>query len=461
MRNGSAPTFETERITNYGLPIAVEVTISLRREENGDPCGISAIIRDISWRQEAEKTIKNQRNRLRYVLEGTNAGTWEWNVQTGETVFNERWAEILGYQLQELSPLSLDTWKSKIHPDDLAKSISLLEKHFAGETDIYECEIRMRHKNGEWIWVLDRGKVNSWTDDSMPLMMYGTHIDINDRKKTEDNLLNSEERFRTFSEQSLVGIYLLKDGLFTYVNPKFAEIHGYSVEECLDNMHFRQLVHPEDLDLVRKQVQRRITGEVPSLHYEFRALRKDGEIVHLEVFGSSLILHGELLATGTVVDITDRKLAANALKISEKRNRQILQTAMDGFWRADADGLILEVNAAYCRMSGYEEQELLSMNITDQDVTETSQDLVAHMKVLAEQGSDRFESRHRRKDGSLFDVEVSVQYRQGANGGECVAFLRDITDIKRAEDEKERLETSLRQAQKLQAGRYSGQRRGP
>jgi diguanylate cyclase (GGDEF)-like protein/PAS domain S-box-containing protein len=140
---------------------------------------------EIKRRKQAELLLMKQSRRLEYILSGTNAGTWEWEVQTGGVQFNERWADIVGYTLEELSPVSIETWMNFAHPDDLEMSSKLLEKHFSAESDYYECEVRMRHKNGEWVWVLDRGKVFTWTDDGKPLLMCGTHQEINDRKQYE------------------------------------------------------------------------------------------------------------------------------------------------------------------------------------------------------------------------------------------------------------------------------------
>lgn len=140
-----------------------------------------------------------------------------------------------------------------------------------------------------------------------------------------------------------------------------------------------------------------------------------------------------------ISDISLRKRAEAALRQSEERQRTILRTAMDGFWRADMQGRIVEVNDAYCRMSGYDARELLSMRISDMEALETAGDTDAHLQKIMGQGEDRFESRHRRKDGSLFDVEVSVQY-QPADGGWFVVFLRDITERKQAREAlKERI----------------------
>lgn len=121
------------------------------------------------------------------------------------------------------------------------------------------------------------------------------------------------------------------------------------------------------------------------------------------------------------------------LALSEERHRTILRTAMNGFCRTDMNGRLIEVNESYSRMSGYTEQELLTMSVADLEANETADDTVEHIKKIMEKGEARFESRHRRKDGTVLDVEVSVKY-QPTNGGQCVAFLQDISDRKRAEE---------------------------
>ena len=131
--------------------------------------------------------------RLSDVIHGANAGTWRWNVQTGETVFNDRWAEIIGCTLEELGPTTIDTWMSYAHPDDLEESNRLLNAHFSGEADHYQCEARMRHKDGHWVWVLDLGRVVTWTADGQPEWMSGTHIDISERKAFEAELKQARE----------------------------------------------------------------------------------------------------------------------------------------------------------------------------------------------------------------------------------------------------------------------------
>ncbi len=143
---------------------------------------------DITERKLAEQALEEGKERFEAVVEASGVGTWDWNVQTGQTLFNERWAQIVGYSLHELEPVSIQTWIDLAHPDDLLESDYLLERHFNGETEAYEFESRMKHKNGEWVWVLDRGKVLTRTPDGKPLRMVGTHTDITERKRAEVDL---------------------------------------------------------------------------------------------------------------------------------------------------------------------------------------------------------------------------------------------------------------------------------
>ena len=147
-----------------------------------------------------EQLLLDERKYLADVLANTNTGTWEWNVQTGETTFNEEWAGIIGRTLAELQPVSIETWMNYVHPEDLLRSNEELQKCFSRQSDIYECEARMRHRDGRWIWVLDRGRVVEWTPDGKPLRMMGTHRDITDR------VLLREELARQARTDALTGL---------------------------------------------------------------------------------------------------------------------------------------------------------------------------------------------------------------------------------------------------------------
>lgn len=160
-------------------------------------------VQDITKRKQAEEKVRQSEERLELALKGTRAGIWDWDVQTGKTYFDERWAEIVGYDPDELKP-DIQTWIDLTHPKDYKRTEELLNKHFAGETENYECQLRMKHKNGHWVWIEDRGRVVEWSRDGKPKRMTGTHIDITDRKMAENAIIQSkvlaEQANRTKSE---------------------------------------------------------------------------------------------------------------------------------------------------------------------------------------------------------------------------------------------------------------------
>ena len=174
--------------------------------------------------------LDQARQRLENIIVGTRAGTWEWNVQTGETVFNERWAEILGYTLKELAPISIDTWTRLGHPEDLKRSAEMLQQHFAGELPYYECHVRLRHKDGQWVWVADRGKVITFTQDGRPLTMSGTHMDITQNRQRQDQLLKLSMAVEQSPETIIIADL---DQRIEYVNAAFTHTTGYSAEEVI------------------------------------------------------------------------------------------------------------------------------------------------------------------------------------------------------------------------------------
>ena len=115
-------------------------------------------------------TKNDSAERLELIIKAAGVGTWDWQVQTGELTFNQRWAEIIGYTVAELHPMSFDTWANSVHPEDLPLAKELLNQHWAGDLELYEVEFRMRHKKGHYVWVLASGKVIEWEGGNLSLI---------------------------------------------------------------------------------------------------------------------------------------------------------------------------------------------------------------------------------------------------------------------------------------------------
>lgn len=255
--------------------------------------------------------------------------------------------------------------------------------------------------------------------------------------------------YRSIVDTAIDGIITIdQQGCIVSFNPAAAQIFGYAAVEVLGRNLSMLVPEPYCSEHDAYLDHQRQTGEMMAIGIgrEVLGRRKDGTIFPAELSVSELVQGGQRMFTGIIRDITVHKQKEERLRQHEERYRTILQTAMDGFWVVDFQGRFLEVNEAYCRMSGYSRQELLAMSIPDLEVVESAAETAAHTKRVMEQGSDRFESKHRCQDGSIIDVEVNVQY-QRALGEVLVCFLRDITKIKqvqtRLRDEQKRLRTIL------------------
>jgi PAS domain S-box-containing protein len=213
----------------------------------------------------------------------------------------------------------------------------------------------------------------------------------------------------------------------------------------------RSIITLEKLRLITRDLPTRLSMDGKVVTWpESSVLEANHLISNFREMADSL--SQQLIETRHINETLEKRVEerTSELKDSEERQRAILQSAMDGFWTLDMQGVLLEVNDTYCRMSGYSKQELLSMRISDLDAVEASVDTETRIKKIIADGEALFESRHRRKDGTFFDVEVCVQYRN-IEGGRFVVFIRDISERKQAEEERLSLERQLLQAQKMES----------
>jgi PAS domain S-box-containing protein len=252
--------------------------------------------------------------------------------------------------------------------------------------------------------------------------------------RTQSELEAARTRYFDLYDLAPVGYCTLSEkGLILENNLTAAKLLGVT-REALLKQPISRFIHKEDQDVYyfhRKQLADANLSQTCDL----RMVKIDGTPFWAHLTATAVRdANGDFMSRVVINDITEQKLAEDALRKSEESLRTILHTAMDGFWITDMQGHILEVNDAYCRMSGYSKAELLAMSIQDLEAVEPSDAVAAHMKKIESQGQDRFETCHRRKDGGILDVEVSVQWKR-VDGGRMVAFQRDITKRKQ-DDEK-------------------------
>ena len=160
-------------------------------------------------RTHVERALQESEERLYLTLEATTTGTWDWNVQTGKVIFGQEWLKSLGYHSHDLLP-TVDSWRAIVHPEDFPHVQDALNRHLAKETEIYESINRLRKKNGEWRWNLDRGRVVEWTEDGKPIRMVGTDTDITEQKNLEEAIRKHNEELEMKIEKRTVRIQELE-----------------------------------------------------------------------------------------------------------------------------------------------------------------------------------------------------------------------------------------------------------
>jgi len=420
-----------------------DVEVSASRILFGGRTILHSIIQDITARKQSEKKLGEERLRLANIIHGTQAGTWEWNVQTGETVFNSRWAQIVGYSLEELSPLSIRTWEILTHPDDLKKAKVSLQRHFEGELSYYECELRMKHKDGHWIWVHDRGRIVTWTENNKPLMMYGTHSDITERKQAEQALQESNLRFDQLAEQSRTITWEVNaDGLYTYVSQVAEAVLGYRPEELIGKMHFYDL-HPEAKREAFKAAAFEVFNRKESfVNVENDVVTKDGSIICFSTNGIPVLnTDGTLCGyRGSDTDITDRKKAECRLIESEARMRAITQSAQDGIIMLDCKGNVSFWNPAAEKIFGYAQDEILGHNLHSMIAPSRYHNAFksgfSHFQKTGWGAAvdQTLELQGRHKNGQEIVVELSLSAIELQEGWNAVGIIRDITERKQSDE---------------------------
>ncbi|TGL45602.1 PAS domain-containing hybrid sensor histidine kinase/response regulator [Leptospira perdikensis] len=222
--------------------------------------------------------IRHERHRFAELVRAMNAGTWETDLINNTSIVNNRYAEILGYTLEELGPVDYELWTGLTHPDDMIRINEELEEHFAGKKAYYECEVRMKHKNGHWVWILDKGRVAEWTEDGKPAFMFGSHQDITSIKETEEQLRLAKEAAIRATQSKSEFLANMSHEIRTPLNAVIGYLdlmlHGKEDEVRKEYLEIAHTSALSLLDLINDILDfSKIEAGKLELHYEFFPVR--------------------------------------------------------------------------------------------------------------------------------------------------------------------------------------------
>ncbi|MCC5906833.1 MAG: PAS domain S-box protein [Balneolaceae bacterium] len=409
--------------------------------------------------------VVDARNRYRAVIDGTQAGTYEWNIETNEVVINNRFAEMLGYTVEELEPVTFEKWLQNTHPKDLEKAQSLIKKCFKKEEDNFQLEMRLKHKSADWVWVNVRGRIFEWSPSGKAMKMYGTHQEITQRKRSEEALRVSEEAFRGNFENSAIGMALLdENGKWLEVNNRVCEIVGYSEEE-LRNLTFQDITYPEDLDLDLEYLNEIIRGKRDTYQMEKRYFHKDGHVINV-ILAVSVVKDSKneiLYFISQIIDITEKKETERKLHEALSSLQAILDASTQvTIIATDTEGTITHFNKGAELMLGYSAEEVVGKHTPQ--LIHLEDEIIQRGESLSEKlgreirGFDVFTGEakngeaatskwmYKRKDGSTYPILLSVTAISREN--EIIGYLGVAADITPLEKAKEELDLLLNISQK-------------
>lgn len=260
--------------------------------------------------KKAQEQYRQTQERFELALKGADLATWDWNMQTGKVTFNARWAEIRGYDLGEIEPRA-ESWVSGIHPEDVPQVWKKIEDHLA-KGALYDAEFRVRKKTGEYIWILDRGKVFERNERGEPVRMVGTELDITERKRLEEDLRLSEAKYSGIVSMSAEAIISVdKEQQITVFNEGAEQIFGYSRAEAI-GLPLDVLIPAHFRTAHRHHIEKFAVGMQASRRMGTRAarifgLRKNGEEFPADATISSVEVGGTKCLTVVLRDMTEQR----------------------------------------------------------------------------------------------------------------------------------------------------------
>ncbi len=388
---------------------------------------------DITEKRFAEEKLRESENKYRDMINNLDIGFYQVSLDGILLMHNQAYNKILGFDLSEdlRNTIVTELWQQPELRKEYLKQLFI--NNFARG---YICHALK--KNGEKI-VLELNSHVIRDKQGNPVRIDGTFIDITEKFTLERELKESEEKFRNIAEQSLLGIAILQDGKFKYVNQKFASIGGMTQEEMKDwgPEEFLKMVHPEERQVVAEQARKKQIGDTNVInHYQVRGYKKTGEVVHGEVYSKTINYQGRTADFITIIDITDKVEAERRFLESEEKYRYLYESTPFSIVLINSKGIIIDYNPTTEVMFGYTKTDLIGkkfqkISVIHQDYLPTIIDLFK--KFIKGERLHRIDLQMYRKDRSLIWVNLQASLIQIKNEYFVQALFSDITKRKEAE----------------------------
>ncbi|MFO8098388.1 MAG: PAS domain S-box protein [Salinibacter sp.] len=437
-------------VRNIGRPVV----------EDGTVVEIHGAIQDITEQKAFQEELRRSRERLQMAVEAGTIGTWDWDLETGRVVFNRQWAEMLGYDRDELD-FHFSTWEDLTHPDDLDRALEALDAYVDGTAEAYAPEIRMRTKSGRWKWIQTIGKVVNRDEDGTATRTAGVHLDIDERKRAEQALQEREARLRGLAN-SIPGVIFQFDAQpsgdygFTFVGEKAEEMLGLAPDPETFLERSLSRVPSSHRTAVQESIETAVT-EQSAWNQEFPFERPSGETIWLWGLATPEQKGETVVFSGVLLDNTKRKNMEREVRHTKTFYEQVFdQIPIDlavfdreaqfeylnagSVGSADRrDRIIGWTNEEYCRRRGLDPALGRRRDEAIREVIETGETVVVEETLETGEGPRHY----RRVHGPITDSDGHITHVAG--------YGIDVTDQKQYEQQLREAKAAAEKAARLKS----------
>ncbi len=433
------PLFAGKNIIGYLAFFENEVPRLWSKKETTELLSLSEIFTQFLYAETLNKELFTKEDLLQKAIESSNDGYWHIDLKQNQMHFSRQWKRMLGYEEHELAD-SFASFENLLHPEDKDVVLHVLDPYLKIGVGSYECEYRIRHKQGNYLWVLTRANIN-FSENGIPLQFVATNTDITSRIEYKRKLAQSEAKYKRLLGSIHEIIFEIdNNGIVTFLNEAWERHLLFKVNKTIGTL-YTKYIHPEDRHIVYNVIRMEFTGkEVMHIAKEVRLLAANGQSVWMEIHFSVRFGETKKVAEvkGTLINIDERKRVEIAKKASENRLARISENISDLIIEIDETGEYLFMSNASRNMLGRNPSDFIGDKAIDDVHPEEKESVSVNIFQQLINGAKRVVEQYRFKtaDDDFIWVEAIVQPLIAVSGKRTfIAALRDISARRKIEED--------------------------